>query len=175
MKWNFLYPNYSCVQNPWLGGLPPPDPRSLCPLSSIEFVEPPPEQNSWVRHWYTATTVNMLNLTQFLLTHCHFITSHLPLTSCVCPVCILSRDIFPRPTVMTEDKMFFPILVHIRRFPWFRFTSSAIQCWVLRIATVWPIHYVCIAFLPSWGYCPGVYVTHTSQWLRGGKVPWRKF
>ena len=33
-------------------GLPPPDPRSLCPLSSTEFVEPPPpEQNSWVRHW----------------------------------------------------------------------------------------------------------------------------
>jgi hypothetical protein len=23
-------------------GLPPPDPRSLCPLSSTEFVEPPP-------------------------------------------------------------------------------------------------------------------------------------
>ena len=23
-------------------GLPPPDPRSLCPLSSAEFVEPPP-------------------------------------------------------------------------------------------------------------------------------------
>jgi len=32
-------------------GLPPPDPRSLCPLSSTEFVEPPHEQNSWVRHW----------------------------------------------------------------------------------------------------------------------------
>ena len=35
-------------------GLPPPDTRSLCPLSSTEFVEPPypspPEQNSWVRH-----------------------------------------------------------------------------------------------------------------------------
>jgi hypothetical protein len=29
--------------------LPPPDPHSLCPLSSTEFVEPP-EKNSWVRH-----------------------------------------------------------------------------------------------------------------------------
>jgi len=49
----FLVPNYSCLQNPWLWGLPPPDPRSLCPMSSTEFVEPPlPEQNSWVRHWY---------------------------------------------------------------------------------------------------------------------------
>ena len=27
----FLVPNYSCL---------PPDPRSLCPLSSTEFVEP---------------------------------------------------------------------------------------------------------------------------------------
>ena len=49
----FLVPNYSCLQKPWLGGLPPSDPRSLCPLSSTEFVEPPTpsEQNSWVRHW----------------------------------------------------------------------------------------------------------------------------
>ena len=33
--------------------LPPPEHRSLCPLSGTEFVEPtpPPEQNSWVRHW----------------------------------------------------------------------------------------------------------------------------
>jgi len=37
----FLVPNYSCLQNPWLGGLPPPDPHSLCPLSSTEFVETP--------------------------------------------------------------------------------------------------------------------------------------
>ena len=39
---------------PLTRGLPPPDPRSLCPLSSTEFVEPPPppEQNSWLRHWH---------------------------------------------------------------------------------------------------------------------------
>jgi len=30
----FLVPNYSYLQNPCLGGLPPPDPRSLCPLPS---------------------------------------------------------------------------------------------------------------------------------------------
>jgi hypothetical protein len=47
----FLVPNYSCLQNPWLGGYRPPDPRSLCLLSPTEFVEPPPpEKNSWVRH-----------------------------------------------------------------------------------------------------------------------------
>ena len=49
----FLVPNYSCLQNPWIGGgYCPQDPRSLCPLSSTEFVEPPPhlQQNSWVRY-----------------------------------------------------------------------------------------------------------------------------
>ena len=44
----FIVLNYSCLQNP-TRGLLPPDPCSLCPLSSTEFVEPP-EQNSWVRH-----------------------------------------------------------------------------------------------------------------------------
>ena len=38
----FLVPNYSCLQNSWLGGLQPPDPRSLCPLSTCKFVEPTP-------------------------------------------------------------------------------------------------------------------------------------
>jgi len=41
---------------PLTRGLPPPDPRSLCPLSSTEFVDPPPAptkktQNSWIRHY----------------------------------------------------------------------------------------------------------------------------
>ena len=40
----FLVPNYSCIQKPWLGGLKPPDPSSLCPLSSAEFVETPPRK-----------------------------------------------------------------------------------------------------------------------------------
>ena len=46
-KMKFLVPNYSCLQNPWLGGYAPRSPFSL---SSTEFVEPPPAQNSWVRH-----------------------------------------------------------------------------------------------------------------------------
>ena len=47
MKWNFLYQITAASRTP--EGLPPPDPLSLCPLSSTEFVDPP-EQNSWVRH-----------------------------------------------------------------------------------------------------------------------------
>ena len=36
----FLVPNYSCLQNPWLGGYRPQIPV-LSVLSSTEFVEPP--------------------------------------------------------------------------------------------------------------------------------------
>jgi len=35
-----LVPNYSCLQNPWLGGLAPPDPRSFCPQLNLN---PPPQ------------------------------------------------------------------------------------------------------------------------------------
>ena len=38
----FLVPNYSCNQIPNYGATAlPPEPRSICPLSSTEFVEPP--------------------------------------------------------------------------------------------------------------------------------------
>jgi len=48
----FLVPNYSCLQNPWLGGrgLPPLDPRSLSSVPNL-ICWTPSEQNSWVRHW----------------------------------------------------------------------------------------------------------------------------
>jgi len=49
MKWNFLYQITAASRTL---GLPPSDPRSDCHLSSTEFVEPLPEQNSWVRHWF---------------------------------------------------------------------------------------------------------------------------
>ena len=37
----FLVPYYGCPPAPLTMGLPPPDPHSVCPLSSTEFVEPP--------------------------------------------------------------------------------------------------------------------------------------
>ena len=48
----FLVPNYSCLQNPWLGGYRPQDPRSVVLCLQLNFLNPPPEQNSWVRHFY---------------------------------------------------------------------------------------------------------------------------
>ena len=52
----FLVPNYSCLHNPWVGGLPPLDPRSVCPLSSTEFFEPssPPPQKKIIPGYATA-------------------------------------------------------------------------------------------------------------------------
>jgi len=43
----FLVPNYSCLQNPWLGGYRPQIPV----LSVLNWIcWTPPEKNSWVRH-----------------------------------------------------------------------------------------------------------------------------
>ena len=47
----FLVPNYSCLQNPWVGGYRPQIPvfPVLCP--QLNLLNPlPPEQNSWVSH-----------------------------------------------------------------------------------------------------------------------------
>jgi len=46
----FLVPNYSCFQDPWLVGYRPQIPvlSVLCPQLNLLNL---PEQNSWVRHW----------------------------------------------------------------------------------------------------------------------------
>jgi len=51
----FLVPNYSCLQNPWIGGYCPqiPDLSVLCLQLNLLNLFPPSEQNSWVRHWFT--------------------------------------------------------------------------------------------------------------------------
>ena len=41
----FLVLNYSCLQNPWIGGYAPTSPF---PLSSTEFVEPPPPRTKFL-------------------------------------------------------------------------------------------------------------------------------
>jgi hypothetical protein len=57
MKLNFLYQTAAASRTPDKG-LPPPDPRSLRPLSSTEFVERAPlrKKNSWVRHRWAPQT-----------------------------------------------------------------------------------------------------------------------
>ena len=52
----FLVPNYSCLQNPWLGGCRPQIPvlSVLCP--QLNLLNPPtPKKKSWVRHWFEPT------------------------------------------------------------------------------------------------------------------------
>ena len=52
MKWNLLYQITAASRtiDQGVGGYRSQIPV-LRPLSSTEFVEPPPEKNSWVRHW----------------------------------------------------------------------------------------------------------------------------
>ena len=52
----FLVPNYSCFQNPWLGGYRPQIPVLSVLSPQLNLLNPPPlsEQNSWVRYcWPT--------------------------------------------------------------------------------------------------------------------------
>jgi hypothetical protein len=52
----FLVPNYSCLQNPWLGVYRPQIPvlSVLCPQLNLLNT---PEQNSWVRHWSALSNI----------------------------------------------------------------------------------------------------------------------
>ena len=65
----FLVPNYSCLQNTWLGGFCPQTPilSVLCPQLNLLT---PPKQNSWVRHCillkHEMQDNNKLNQNKFL-------------------------------------------------------------------------------------------------------------
>ena len=55
----FIVRNYNCLQNPWQGGCRPQNPV-LCP--QINLLNPhPPEQNSWVRHWFSTSLHTLPN------------------------------------------------------------------------------------------------------------------
>jgi len=49
----FLVPNYSCLQNPLLGGYRTKIPvlSVLCPQLNLLNPPHPPKQNFWIRHW----------------------------------------------------------------------------------------------------------------------------
>ena len=53
----FLVPNYSCLQNPCLGGYRPQIPVLSVLCSQLNFLNPPPEKNSWLRHWFRPLAV----------------------------------------------------------------------------------------------------------------------
>ena len=46
----FLVPNYSCPQNSCLGGYRLQIPVLSVPYPQLNFLNTPPEKNSWVRH-----------------------------------------------------------------------------------------------------------------------------
>ena len=62
MKFNFLS-KLHLPPEPLTRGLPPPDPRSLSPLSSTEFVEPLPHTKFLVTPLVPAYGLNSKNLT----------------------------------------------------------------------------------------------------------------
>jgi len=47
----FLVPNYSCLQNPWLGDYRPQIPVLFVPRPQLNLLTPHSEQNFWVRRW----------------------------------------------------------------------------------------------------------------------------
>ena len=58
----FLVPNYSCLQNPWLGGYRPQIPV----LSVLNWIcWTPTEKKSWVHHWFQVALLMSL-----ILFHC---------------------------------------------------------------------------------------------------------
>jgi len=90
----------TAASKPLTKGLPPPDPRSLCLLPSTEFVEPPHEQNFWVRHWVYLLLISVyfflirLVLTYFQTVHTKFgliriISRNVSAHECVCYQLIL--------------------------------------------------------------------------------------
>ena len=60
----FLVPNYSCLQNPCLGGYRPQIPilSVLCP--QLNLLNPPPKKNSWVRHCYHLPYIITVDITK---------------------------------------------------------------------------------------------------------------
>ena len=89
-KMKFLVPNYSCLQNPWLGGYRPQIPvlSVLCP--QLNLLNPPPGQNSWVRHWPVPQPVKNFPTCCATHTHTHTHThrqdSQFVLQHCVTPL-----------------------------------------------------------------------------------------
>jgi hypothetical protein len=62
MKWNFLYQITAASRT---RGLPSPDPRFLCPLSTNEFVEPAPSNK--IPGYATGHSGQMLVATERLI------------------------------------------------------------------------------------------------------------
>jgi hypothetical protein len=74
----FLVPNYSCLQNPCLGGFRPQIPilSVFCPQLNLLNPPPPPEKNSWVCHCFWAKKINTecgkLSTLHYVVVRCYW-------------------------------------------------------------------------------------------------------
>ena len=61
MKWNFLYQITAAYRTPDYEAYRPQNPILSVLSPQTNFVEAPPEKNSWVRHWslYETETVSL--------------------------------------------------------------------------------------------------------------------
>jgi hypothetical protein len=64
----FLVPNYSCLQNPCLGGYCPQIPVP-CPQLNFLKPPPPPKQNSWVYLTFILGFYKYAGIPQFMCLH----------------------------------------------------------------------------------------------------------
>jgi len=84
----FLVSNYSCFQNPWLGGYRPPPPT---PLLSVLFpplnLLNPPKQNSWVRHCCVEIIVQLQIVWFYMTINCTLIWSR---CNCTCILALMA-------------------------------------------------------------------------------------
>ena len=102
MKWNEI----SCTKlqlppQPLTKGLPPPDSRSLCPLSSTEFVEPP-------RTKFLGTP--LLATSPFISSSSSFLSSKI-VCVCFCMWCLC----FPHQLIFLQ---LIALFYHFRCFKW---------------------------------------------------------
>ena len=67
----FLVPNYSCLQNPWLGGYCTQIPVLSALCFQLNLLNPlPPRKNSWLRYWYTYCVHSLYVLLSLCWFHC---------------------------------------------------------------------------------------------------------
>jgi hypothetical protein len=130
----FPVPNYSCLQNPWLGATAPRSPFSL---SSTEFVEhSPPEQNFLVRHWFWKSLPAFCVLPTALL-HLSLLSSDIPNKILRC--CFTMFDSNTKYHILKTLKQLHVTAILFKKLQITHFTLWTEFVWLLYASwTFWP-------------------------------------